>query len=63
MKTARPELKTQVKMSLALLDQKRNSKAWVYVYDPKTDAGKLLSSAMPAWWTEKLSKSYSAVVL
>mgnify|MGYP001353361734 CR=1 FL=1 len=54
-KTARTELKAQVKEALALLDQKRNSKAWVYVYDPKTDAGKLLFSAMPTWWTEKLS--------
>ena len=62
-KTARTELKAQVKEALALLDQKRNSKAWVYVYDPKTDAGKLLASVMPTWWTEKLSKAYSAVVL
>ena len=62
-KTARNELKTQVKEALALLDQKRNSKAWVYAYDPKTDAGKLLSSAIPTWWTENLSKAYSAVTL
>ena len=62
-KTARTELKAQVKEALALLDQKRNSKDWVYVYDPKTDAGKLLPSAMPMWWTDKLSKAYSAVTL
>ena len=62
-KTARTELKAQVKEALALLHQKRNSKDWVYVYDPKTDAGKLLPSAMPMWWTDKLSKAYSAVTL
>ena len=62
-KTARTELKAQVKEALALLDQKRDSKAWVYVYDPKTDAGKLLPSAIPTWWTERLSKAYSAVTL
>jgi hypothetical protein len=62
-KTARRELREQTQAAFTLLSAKRDSKASVYVYDPKTDAGKLLAASMPKWWTKKLSTMYAGATL
>ena len=62
-KTGRKELKEQTQMAFTMLSTKRKSKEWVYAYDPKTDAGKLLTAAMPKWWTTKLSTMYAGATL
>jgi hypothetical protein len=62
-KIARSELRSQLEEAFLELDKKRDSRKWVYAYNPKTDSGKLLKSSMPLWWTAKLSKAYSSVIL
>ena len=62
-KTARKELREQTQAAFTALAQKRNSKAWVYAYDPMTDAAKVLAAAMPTWWTKRLSTMYAGVTL
>ena len=57
----RDALKAKLEDAFLALNAKRNSKEWVYVYDARSDAGKLLPASMPKWWTDKLSKAYSTV--
>ena len=58
---SRDVLKTKLEDAFLAINPKRNSKEWVYVYDAKSDAGKLLPASMPKWWTDKVSKAYSTV--
>lgn len=62
-KTARRELREQTQEAFASLVEKRDSKAWVYAYDPLTDASKLLAAAMPKWWTSKISTMYAGATI
>ena len=62
-KTARKELKEQTHGAFAALADKVDSRAWVYAYDPQTDAAKVLKSSKPTWWTEKLSTMYEGASL
>ena len=60
---ARRELKEQTQEAFQLLNAKADSRKWVYAYDPKTDAAKILAASMPTWWTKKLSHLYSEVTI
>ena len=58
-KGARKSLREQTQEAFELLSAKTDSRKWVYAYDPKTDASKILSASMPTWWTKRLSHLYS----
>lgn len=62
-KMARPEIRGDAEAAFILLSGKADSRKWVYAYDPKTDAAKMLPAAMPSWWTKRLSHLYSEVTL
>ena len=44
-------------------DMKGNTKKKVYVVDYHSGNAKMLSSSMPKWWNDRVSKAYSAVDL
>ena len=60
---SRGSLKEQTQEAFILLNGKPDSRKWVYAYDPKTDAAKVLSASMPTWWTKKLSHLYSEMTI
>ena len=62
-KNARRELRDQTEEAFILLSAKPDSRKWVYVYDPKTDAAKMLPASMPSWWTKRLSHLYSEMTI
>ena len=62
-KMARPEVRGQAEEAFVVLSAKADSRKWVYAYDPKTDAAKVLPASMPSWWTKKLSHLYSEMTI
>ena len=60
---ARKDLREQTQEAFTLLNAKADSRKWVYAYAPKTDASKILTASMPAWWTKRLSHLYSEMTI
>ena len=60
---ARKELREQTQEAFTLLNAKADSRKWVYAYDPKTDAAKILPASMPSWWSKRISTLYSEVTI
>ena len=62
-KRGRATLKEQLNEAFVQINEKQEPRAWVYAYDPMTDASKLLKSQMPVWWTDKVSTMYGDMTL
>ena len=65
LKFCRPEFREELQQAYDMFDDmtELGSKKKVYVVDFHTGNKKMLPASMPTWWTEKISKSYSEVVL
>ena len=66
LKFCRPEFRKELKEAYELFGKMRGeiaSKKKVYVVDYHSGNAKMLSSSMPKWWNDRVSKAYSAVDL
>ena len=65
LKFCRPEFREELQQAYDLFSDmtELGSKKKVYVVDFHTGNKKLLPASMPKWWNDKVSKSYSEVVL
>ena len=65
LKFCRPEFKEELQQAYELFNPMTalGSKKKVYAVDFHTGNKKMLSSSMPKWWNDKVSKSYAAVSL
>ena len=61
---ARNELAPEIREAANLFSQMRgDTRKKVYVVDYHKPEAKMLSASMPTWWTNKISKAYSSVVI
>ena len=65
LKFCRPEFKEELQQAYELFNPMTalGAKKKVYAVDFHTGNKKMLSSSMPKWWNDKVSKSYAAVSL
>jgi ABC-type dipeptide/oligopeptide/nickel transport system ATPase subunit len=63
-RSARKELAPEVEEAAQLFyDLKGDPRKKVYMFDPHNGGSTMLTAGMPKWWTSRISKSYSEVVI
>ena len=63
-RSARAELRPEIEEAYHLFAAMRgDTRKRVFVFDPHKGGKAMLSASMPKWWTQRVSKAYSAVVV
>jgi energy-coupling factor transporter ATP-binding protein EcfA2 len=63
-RSARAELRPEIEEAFHLFAKMRgDTRKKVYAFDPHRGGVGMLTAAMPAWWTQKVSKAYGSVVI
>ena len=63
-RAARAELRPEIEEAYQLFSAMRgDTHKKVYVFDPHKGGKSMLGAAMPNWWTQRVSKAYSSVVI
>jgi hypothetical protein len=63
-RSARAELRPEIEEAYQLFSSMRgDTRKKVFMFDPHKGGKGMLPSSMPAWWTQKVSKAYSSVVI
>ena len=63
-RAARAELRPEVEEAYELFsNMKGDTRKKVFAFDPHKGASAMLPSGLPIWWTQKVSKAYSSVVV
>jgi hypothetical protein len=63
-RSARAELRPEIEEAYDLFsDMKGDTRKKVFMFDPHKGGRAMLAASMPSWWTQKVSKAYSAVVI
>ena len=63
-RSARAELRPEIEEAYGLFSEMRgDTRKKVYMFDPHKGGRAMLPASMPSWWTQKVSKAYSTVVI
>jgi len=63
-RSARAELRPEIEEAYHLFSEMRgDTRKKVFMFDPHKGGKAMLPASMPSWWTQKVSKAYSAVVI
>ena len=63
-RAARAELRPEIEEAYGLFSEMRgDTRKKVYMFDPHKGGRAMLPASMPSWWTQKVSKAYSTVVI
>jgi len=63
-RTAREQLKPEITEAFNLFSAMRgDTRKKVFMFDPHNGGTAMLPASMPTWWTQRVSKAYSAVVI
>jgi len=63
-RSARAELRPEIEEAYSLFSEMRgDTRKKVFMFDPHKGGRGMLPSYMPTWWTQRVSKAYSTVVI
>lgn len=63
-RSARAELRPEIEEAFQLFSTMRgDTRKRVFMFDPHKGGKGMLSASMPTWWTQKVSKAYSSVII
>ena len=63
-RSARAELRPEIEEAYHLFSEMRgDTRKKVFMFDPHKGGKAMLPASMPTWWTQRVSKAYSAVVI